>query len=1298
MKKLLISLLMLCSITAAWAGAGFGTFDDPYSGEWDSKTLGPKLLAGDYLKYDCNIKESKGITVNDLKLDSKISQITRNWTAWAVANPLAGKGWDQYIDYVRYNPDKESQMFLVTEVKYNKEDDRLTISGFYTGHYDRGDGSKDNPYWGEWTVAELKGKFKPGDYLANDCKISGDVNVTDTKLNRVTYMEGTSWSVGKALESNMYYAYTDYLKTWNSAEDRKNQMFILSLVNVKNDKAVQFYGHYTGTYPNMLDADGYYQVGSFYGLKKAIELGGANAKIKLTNDIYVPSSGDITLSSGTFSGEINGICYVPDMVTGVMKPGTFIIHGSTSPSQKECNGEFFNALKGAKLEYLTIRNIKIPKLSDANHGLICRTAENTLFRNIIIQVVDVFGNTDNVGLVAGTAKKCTFDVVTVFHSTVKSNGQCAGCLVGKSEESTFQNCMTDMSSGIWADGTYPNAFAGGFVGYSVKDTFVSCLNSASVGGFQDEVGGFVGYSNYSRFTACHNAGQVAHCDGDEFDKMVTKLRETLRRVSAADIEKYNQAVMLAAGVPGTVLGVVAGVSTAFLTGIVLGMVSLAIIETCGVAIVVIAAVVAFLAVYYGITKAFNQFTLDDELGGIAGRAEGGSFDSCSNTGHLVCKQSYGGGIVGIGFGVTITNCMNADVSEFDETNCGSIIGQANSYNGNKTRVANCFSEADYPVIGDPNGEVSSTSTNNYRHYKGKSDRRKTNEYEVEVSDKIVKSGILARWLNNSAENRAAGVSPWRQNLATMEDVDPVHADDYPTPNASHHEVAPEHIALDYKISDADELIAFATAVNSSTEGNNDNQFLRAALMNDIDMTNKPWTPIGKNESYKQFRGFFDGRGHTIKGLTCTSSAPVGLFGTVHVNAEIMNVNLDDNCNFTCSGDAGAGGIVGAAHINWAWGSVVIENCGSSANINVNKHGGGILGHVDTKNNSTVRVHVNNCYSNGIVTAKDGDSGLLCGYTQNSGTITNSWSGGELRIAEGKTTWPYSIINNNNQEGEYLVGYDKQLIINNCYVIDAKYNVDRYEYEHPLQKGVTDMTKEAVRTGELTYKLNGNTNDTSKSLVWQQDIHLNVTPVFGSKGIYYTGGIEESSYGTICLPYSVKSDDKVKYYKFVDVEQSEDRVGLVFEYAETVEAGTPAIYFSDTFERSYEFQNSDSEVFNLTPGSSTSSDWTLTGTFTLQNFRGDAAKSIYSISGKGILKNYTSKAFSPFQTYFQGPDIETLTGKTVSIVIKGENDIATSISLPSREGRGGSSYTIMGTKAPAGYKGIVIQNGRKYVKM
>ena len=136
----------------------------------------------------------------------------------------------------------------------------------------------------------------------------------------------------------------------------------------------------------------------------------------------------------------------------------------------------------------------------------------------------------------------------------------------------------------------------------------------------------------------------------------------------------------------------------------------------------------------------------------------------------------------------------------------------------------------------------------------------------------------------------------------------------------------------YTVTSADGLINVAELVNG---GKSD---INITLDKNIDLTGKGWTPIGTNYE-KRYKGTFDGRGHTIKGLTVTTNDQfVGLFGYLDKAGTVKNVVMEGiqitSNHVLMSGNTG--GVVG-----YSWGT--IENCSVSGSVSGTNCVGGVVG-------------------------------------------------------------------------------------------------------------------------------------------------------------------------------------------------------------------------------------------------------------------------------------------------------------------------------------------------------------------
>lgn len=676
---------------------------------------------------------------------------------------------------------------------------------------------------------------------------------------------------------------------------------------------------------------------------------------------------------------------------------------------------------------------------------------------------------------------------------------------------------------------------------------------------------------------------------------------------------------------------------------------------------------------------------NDELGGIVAEAKNSEFHECINAGVLYCEDENGGGIVGLGTNVTIINCANTERNlNFSKNTCGGIIGYAEN-----SMIANCASYADYPCIGESTG-TNLASGNNYRV---QISNDQSNRWEAAVDEKTMKSGLVCRWLNNGYENRSEGKMVWYQNLKELP------KDDVPYPTSDGH---PEVLITDLPhdvITSADQLVAFAKKVNG---GDN---YACAVLDADIDLsTVGGWTPIGNHNN--RFQGVFDGQGHTIHGMKVNINSDdvgAGLFGVTHMNAEIRNVIIADDCEVNNSGEAGAGGILGRFHIGWVWGNMVIENCGSYAKVSAKKHAGGILGRISvdsgTDYGKNVKVHVNNCFNMGNIYASEGNSGMLIGYAQNSGRVNNCWSVGKL-LSSKEGVKPYDT-----QHNEFFVGYLDKADISDCYALDPDVSVQNAT-SGLTQNGVTNLSETAVANGELVYEFNKNCGN----IVLQQNIGTDPYPVPGDRGLYHTRKVS-NQYGTVCLPFTVKSDDKISYYKLKEATGDSD-IKLKFEYIDEVLAGIPALYRAtevkdvasaeSPVEICFNYAGNEYLGFPYEPWQFP--DWHMHGTFENKVFEGGEAKTIYYVSN-GEVRNAKKVNIAPFRAYIH----DSLNGsdgtaaKAVTFLLEEKDGTTTEIRLVYDNKNdmlrydNGKAYTIMGTKAPAGYKGIVIQNGKKYMR-
>ena len=180
----------------------------------------------------------------------------------------------------------------------------------------------------------------------------------------------------------------------------------------------------------------------------------------------------------------------------------------------------------------------------------------------------------------------------------------------------------------------------------------------------------------------------------------------------------------------------------------------------------------------------------------------------------------------------------------------------------------------------------------------------------------------------------------------------------------------------YTVTSADGLMNVAELVNG---GKTD---INITLDKDIDLTGKGWTPIGTNYE-NRYKGTFDGRGHTIKGLTVTTNDQfVGLFGSIGYAGTVKNVMMED-VQITSNRSSGfAGGVAG-------YSDGTIENCSVSGSVSGTVYVGGVVG-------VQIGGSITGCSSSATVNGTV-DVGGVAGQTNSSATLTACYATGNVII-------------------------------------------------------------------------------------------------------------------------------------------------------------------------------------------------------------------------------------------------------------------------------------------------------------
>ena len=985
------------------------------------------------------------------------------------------------------------------------------------------------------------------------------------------------------------------------------------------------------------------------------------AYIKLAADINLAKIGTI---SKKFQGTIDG--------EGVDANGNTIYYSlGISGDKNRTYHPIFEQLEGATLKNLIIQNFRI-EYDDDDIGAVARTAKNTKFNQVIIADISIFNDDDEAGAIVGKAENCDFRRVKAMGNDVTVDGNRAGGFVGISYNSVYSDCSNSAYSTVYADGSWGNAYAGGFVGESSSDQFVFCVNFATIGALDDRVGGLVGYSTSSYFTNCSNSGFVMHCEEKDFLSYTKEIKANITKNFnkyltdiQEDLNKHyeEQSFDLSVGFV-SFIGTLGLMTASFSVELCLLSVTAATIG--GFTVTIIIAAVGIVVSLINLIGA--EIGAHDEIGGICGSCQSGVFDACSNYGTILCRDSYAGGIVGLMRDFTprskIVNCLNAgEIQGF--VDAGGIFGEAHPAD----EINHCLNVGEIkvknPEDADPIGNLSingmgHSMSKNY--YKANS-AYVSNDARRPVTETELADGTVAGLLNDGATSENA---PWRQNIGT---------DKYPVLDPSHSPADPQKHDDVFVISSVDDLDALRTAVNSGTK----ERYL-VYISEDIDCSTVTWTPIGTYEH--PFAGLCDGKGHTINNLYTAQDKTrngVGFFGIVGINTEVRNLNIGTGEIY---GGNGVGAIIGyAEHKAQEEGYIRIIGCGNEANINANYDSGGLIGAIYS--NSLMKLTIDNCCNRGNINATE-KSAALCGFGKENALVTSCYNSGK-------------VTGYVNGMGFVRTDPNAKLEIHNCY------NINDYPELLQTDRDISSFTAQEAKNGTLCYNLNGKSNDTSVGLMWEQDItstdpyphYIGYTKGYG----VYTSRAITATYGTVVLPYTVASNNNIKYYTISD-NQPVAESSLHFQAVQTLPAGTPAL-FRVVKEGTYKFISTD-YLFTQKLNPVQSGAWTMTGNLYINQNNivftdPNQLATLYYVSGDQIKSATNKLTVTPFRAYLIGPSRTSSAAPAIDVVFD-DDPVPTGIQLnqPIADCLNEGIYTLSGQRIAHPQRGVNIIKGRKII--
>ncbi len=349
----------------------------------------------------------------------------------------------------------------------------------------------------------------------------------------------------------------------------------------------------------------------------------------------------------------------------------------------------------------------------------------------------------------------------------------------------------------------------------------------------------------------------------------------------------------------------------------------------------------------------------------------------------------------------------------------------------------------------------------------------------------------------------------------------------------------------YQIKNGGNLFWYANYINTVDRTAN------AVLTADIDLENRPWTPIGSTgENSNNFRGIFDGQNYTIKGLYAEGGrAGLGFFGEVRTGT-VKNFTIFGEVVVNTEVDY-VGGVIGSVcgvngETDLERNGAIIQNIRSFVNLTAKAHGVGMIGgFVGYANHQSL---IENCswygtFDAGEYRVDSGAGGFIGKIRENTSEVTirncgaygtiktnyakNSYNntptiymGGFLSFSNtnAQTTLENCLFAGKFERGENLT--DEALLgafgtlrsvnaIKNCYYLGDD-GLEAVHSDSSLKPGsdnveITKVTEEQLKSGEIAYKLQ------EANEIWGQSIGTDAYPVLGGEDVYcgYTACDDEA---------------------------------------------------------------------------------------------------------------------------------------------------------------------------------------------
>ena len=328
---------------------------------------------------------------------------------------------------------------------------------------------------------------------------------------------------------------------------------------------------------------------------------------------------------------------------------------------------------------------------------------------------------------------------------------------------------------------------------------------------------------------------------------------------------------------------------------------------------------------------------------------------------------------------------------------------------------------------------------------------------------------------------------------------------------------PEQIDEVYQIDNAGKLFWFAERVNAGFKS------ISAVLTSDIDLEERPWTPMRACTDVNAYTGTFNGQGHTITNFLCDGPTQgtqegEGFIAGLGVGGVLENLNIYGKI-ITNGWRAGV--------VAYADTDSKIYNVKSYIDMEIREEGsnecGGVIGSLRTD------AWIDNCANYGTitVTCNSGDSyGGVAGYS-NNGIISNcanygelicksEWNKCELAGIVGRAKSGFYRLYNCMNVGKISTVAPDPLYMNAIigkFECTSTSQIKNNYYLEGCTPGCEGSKDDEIATavdptqlasGEVAFKLNG--SEFSFSPVWYQNAEDDLYPVLdNTHGLPYTVG-------------------------------------------------------------------------------------------------------------------------------------------------------------------------------------------------